>query len=66
MLRATKVRICPTQEQTECLIAQLGTVRFAYHKARHIKTHMSRCHGVSLSPQKKSQKRLKVTSYRWK
>ena len=52
MLRATKVRIYPTQEQTEFLIAQFGAVRFAYNKALHIKTHMYRRHGVSLNPKK--------------
>jgi len=52
MLRATKVRIYPTQEQSEFLIAQFGAVRFAYNKALHIKTHMYRRHGVSLSPKK--------------
>ncbi|WP_249717136.1 helix-turn-helix domain-containing protein, partial [Proteus faecis] len=30
MLRATKVRIYPTPEQTEYLNAQFGAVRFAY------------------------------------
>ncbi|MCC4236941.1 transposase [Vibrio anguillarum] len=52
MLRATKVRIYPTQEQTEFLIAQFGAVRFAYNKALHIKTHMYRRHGVSLNAKK--------------
>ncbi len=52
MLRATKVRIYPTQEQAEFLIAQFGAVRFAYNKALHIKNHFYRQKGVSLSPQK--------------
>lgn len=52
MLRATKVRIYPTPEQAEYLIAQFGAVRFAYNKALHIKSHMYRKHGTSLSPKK--------------
>ena len=52
MLRATKVRIYPTPEQAEYLIAQFGAVRFAYNKALHIKSHMYRKHGISLSPKK--------------
>ncbi|XEI15564.1 helix-turn-helix domain-containing protein (plasmid) [Plesiomonas shigelloides] len=35
---ATKVRIYPTPEQAEFLIAQFGAVRFAYNKALHLKT----------------------------
>ncbi|HHB1565040.1 TPA: helix-turn-helix domain-containing protein, partial [Vibrio metschnikovii] len=45
MLRATKVRIYPTQDQAEFLIAQFGAVRFAYNKALHLKSHMYRKHG---------------------
>jgi putative transposase len=52
MLRATKVRIYPTQEQAEFLIAQFGAVRFAYNKALHLKSHMYRKHGVTLNPKK--------------
>jgi putative transposase len=52
MLRATKVRIYPTQDQTEFLIAQFGAVRFAYNKALHLKSHMYRKHGVTLNPKK--------------
>ncbi|WP_257966370.1 helix-turn-helix domain-containing protein, partial [Vibrio parahaemolyticus] len=37
VLRATKIRIYPTQEQAEFLIAQFGAVRFAYNKALHLK-----------------------------
>ncbi|WP_246856193.1 helix-turn-helix domain-containing protein [Vibrio crassostreae] len=49
MLRATKVRIYPTQEQAEFLIAQFSAVRFAYNKALHLKSHMYRKHGVTLN-----------------
>lgn len=52
MLRATKVRIYPTEEQAEFLIAQFGAVRFAYNKALHLKSHRYRRHGVSLNPRK--------------
>ncbi|MFT5881102.1 MAG: putative transposase [Moritella sp.] len=52
MLRATKVRIYPTAEQTAFLNAQFGAVRFAYNKALHIKSHYYRVKGVSLAPQK--------------
>lgn len=52
MLRATKVRIYPTQEQAEFLIAQFGAVRFAYNKALHLKSHMYRKHDVTLNPKK--------------
>lgn len=52
MLRATKVRIYPTPEQAEFLIAQFGAVRFAYNKALHLKSYMYRKHGVTLSPKK--------------
>lgn len=52
MLRATKIRLYPTPEQAEFIIAQFGAVRFAYNKALHIKSHMYRKHGVSLSPKK--------------
>lgn len=52
MLRATKVRIYPTQEQAEFLNAQFGAVDFSYNKALHIKKRAYRQHGVSLSPRK--------------
>lgn len=61
MLRVTKVRIYPTQEQAEFLIAQFGVVRFAYNKALHLKSHMYRKHGVNLNPQKDIKSRLAVT-----
>ncbi|WP_305814216.1 RNA-guided endonuclease TnpB family protein [Photobacterium leiognathi] len=69
MLRATKVRIYPTQEQAEFLIAQFGAVRFAYNKALHLKTHMYRKHGVKLTPKKDIKPLLSVAKksrkYHW-
>ena len=60
MLRATKVRIYPTEEQAKFLIAQFGAVRFAYNKALHLKSHMYRKHGVTLNPKKDIKPRLAV------
>ncbi|MCQ1058346.1 transposase [Photobacterium sp. ZSDE20] len=69
MLRATKVRIYPTQEQVEFLIAQFGAVRFAYNKALHLKSHMYRKHGVTLNPKKDIKPLLAVAkksrNYHW-
>ena len=58
MLRATKVRIYPTAEQAEFLIAQFGAVRFAYNKALHLKSHTYRKHGVTLNPKQASSTHL--------
>ena len=69
MLRATKVRIYPTQEQAEFLIAQFGAVRFAYNKALHLKSHMYRKHGVTLTPKKDIKPLLAIAKksrkYHW-
>ena len=69
MLRATKVRLYPTQEQTEFLIAQFGAVRFAYNKALHIKNHQYRKHGLSLNPKRDLKPLLAVAKksrkYSW-
>ncbi|ODS13711.1 RNA-guided endonuclease TnpB family protein [Pseudoalteromonas tetraodonis] len=69
MLRATKVRIYPTQEQAEFLIAQFGAVRFAYNKSLHLKSHMYRKHGVILNPKKDIKPLLAVAKksrkYHW-
>ena len=69
MLRATKVRIYPTLEQAEFLIAQFGAVRFAYNKALHLKSHMYRKHGVTLNPKKDIKPLLAVAKksrkYHW-
>ncbi|MGR5465361.1 RNA-guided endonuclease TnpB family protein [Photobacterium damselae] len=69
MLRTTKVRIYPTQEQAEFLIAQFGAVRFAYNKALHLKTHVYRKHGVKLNTKKDIKPLLSVAKksrkYHW-
>ena len=69
MLRATKVRIYPTQDQAEFLIAQFGAVRFAYNKALHLKSHTYRKHGVTLNPKKDIKPLLAVAKksrkYHW-
>ena len=69
MLRATKIRIYPTQEQAEFLIAQFGAVRFVYNKALHLKSHMYRKHGVTLNPKKDIKPLLAVAKksrkYQW-
>ena len=69
MLRATKIRIYPTQEQAAFLIAQFGAVRFAYNKALHLKSHMYRKHGVTLNPKKDIKPLLAVAKksrkYQW-
>lgn len=69
MLRATKVRIYPTPEQAEFLVAQFGAVRFAYNKALHLKSHMYRKHGVTLNPKKDIKPFLAVAKksrkYHW-
>ena len=69
MLKATKVRIYPTPEQAEFLIAQFGSVRFAYNKALYLKSHMYRKHGVTLSPKKDIKPLLAVAKksrkYHW-
>ncbi len=52
MLRATKVRIYPTPEQTEFLNRQFGAVRIVWNKALAIKTHCYKVRDQSLSPKK--------------
>lgn len=69
ILRATKVRIYPTPEQVEFLIAQFGAVRFAYNKALYLKSHMYRKYGVTLNPKKDIKPQLAVAKksrkYHW-
>ncbi|HBU6250240.1 TPA: helix-turn-helix domain-containing protein, partial [Klebsiella pneumoniae] len=69
MYRATKVRIYPTQEQTELLDKQFGAVRFAYNKALHIRSHWYKKHGVSLNNAKHIQPLLPIAKksrrYSW-
>nr|MDT0253716.1 transposase [Endozoicomonas sp.] len=50
MLRATKIRIYPTPQQTEFLNRQFGAVRFAWNKALAIKTHYYQVRNQNLSP----------------
>jgi len=50
MLKATKVRIYPTQEQAEFLNAQFGAVRFAFNRGLAIQSHFYKVKGVSLKP----------------
>uniref|UniRef100_UPI000482F987 RNA-guided endonuclease TnpB family protein n=1 Tax=Zooshikella ganghwensis TaxID=202772 RepID=UPI000482F987 len=52
MLKATKVRIYPTQQQSDFLNAQFGAVRFVFNKALAVKTHFYRKKGVNLSLKK--------------
>lgn len=69
MHRATKVRIYPTQEQTELLEKQFGAVRFAYNKALYIRSHWYKKHGVSLNNAKHIQPLLPIAKksrrYSW-
>jgi len=69
MLRATKIRIYPTEEQARFLKGQFGAVRFVYNKALHIKSHMYKVRGRSLSPKKDIKPLLAVgkrsRKYRW-
>lgn len=69
MLRATKVRIYPTQEQADFLIGQFGAVRFAYNKALHLKKHYYSVKGVQLKPTKDIKPLLSVAKnsrkYSW-
>ena len=52
MLRATKVRIYPADEQAILLDKQFGAVRFTYNKALHIINHYYRKKGLSLKAAK--------------
>jgi len=50
MLKATKVRIYPTQKQAEFLNAQFGAVRFAFNRGLAIQSHFYKVKGISLKP----------------
>ena len=50
MLKATKVRIYPTDEQAVFLNQQFGAVRFVYNRALAIKNHYYKHYGRNLSP----------------
>lgn len=69
MLKATKVRIYPTAEQTAFLSQQFGAVRFVYNKALHIISHQYKHHGVSLKAKKDIKPLLAVAKrsrkYAW-
>lgn len=52
MLRATKYRIYPTEEQAVFLNNQFGAVRFVWNKALGAKKHFYKFHGINLSPVK--------------
>ena len=69
MLRATKVRIYPTQDQAEFLIAQFGAVRFAYNKALHIISSQYKRHGTKLNAKRDMKPLLAVAKksrkYHW-
>ncbi len=69
MLRATKVRIYPTDEQIEFLDAQFGAVRFAYNKALHIKTYFYKKKNISLQLKKDIKPLLSIgkksRKYHW-
>ncbi|AMO57726.1 IS200/IS605 family transposase [Endozoicomonas montiporae CL-33] len=61
MLKATKVRIYPTPEQTDFLNRQFGAVRMVWNKALAIKTHYYKVREQNLSP-RKDLKPLLVTA----
>ncbi|AMO56087.1 transposase [Endozoicomonas montiporae] len=61
MLKATKVRIYPTPEQTVFLNRQFGAVRMVWNKALAIKTHYYKVREQNLSP-RKDLKPLLVTA----
>lgn len=69
MLRSTKVRIYPTEEQAKFLIAQFGAVRFVYNKALHLKSHMWHKHKIILNPKNDIKPLLSVAKksrkYSW-
>ena len=52
MLKATKVRIYPTDEQACFLNQQFGAVRFAYNKGLHIISSQYKRHALSLNAKK--------------
>lgn len=69
MLRATKIRIYPTQEQAEFLNAQFGAVRFSFNRGLAIQSHFYKVKGVSLKPLKDIKpllaKAKKSRKYQW-
>ena len=69
MLKATQVRIYPTQEQAEFLNAQFGAVRFAFNRGLAIQSHFYKIKGVSLKPLRDIKpllaKAKKSRKYQW-
>ena len=69
MLKATKVRIYPTPDQTEFLNRQFGAVRMVWNKALAIKTHYYNVRKQNLSPGKDLKPLLAVAKksrkYSW-
>ena len=69
MLKAIKIRIYPTTEQTELLNRQFGAVRFCYNTGLHIMSHRYKHHGQSLSAKHDIKKLLPVAKksrkYAW-
>lgn len=69
MLKATKIRIYPTDKQADFLNQQFGAVRFAYNKALHIIKSQYRRHGLSLRAKKDMKPLLAVAKrsrkYAW-
>ncbi|SEI94800.1 putative transposase [Allopseudospirillum japonicum] len=69
MLKATKIRIYPTPEQTEFLNAQFGAVRFAFNRGLAIQSHFYKVKGISLKPSSDIKpllaKAKKSRKYQW-
>ena len=69
MLKATKVKIYPTEEQAEFLNAQFGAVRFAFNRGLAIQSHFYQVKGLSLKPLKDIKpllaKAKKSRKYSW-
>ena len=68
-MKATKVRIYPTSDQTEFLNRQFGSVRFAYNVGLRIMSQRYKRHGQSLSAKHDIKKLLPVAKrsrkYAW-
>ena len=60
MLRATKIRIYPTDEQADFLNQQFGAVRFVYNRSLHIMSHRYKVHAQSLKAKKELKALLPV------
>ena len=60
MLKATKIRIYPTNEQAALLARQFGSVRFVYNMGLRIMSHRYKRHGQSLNAKHDIKKLLPV------